>query len=269
MEIRKMKPPKMLDFFKLQVSLGNDDLIIEAPKNEGAEISNESLWETVRCIQNPIRYLTQIDIKAYDINGSVTILPPIKFEYNDRLDLSLPLSNIPHENPIKNSLKEVPGFGQEGINAPYLGGLKATLLDINSDGIKDRVSVIKEDRVCTLVWNKGLNSGSFEEKDRKSALPTAAWYDEWRGNAENVFDGKEGCTLSGQVAYRSVTVFPGDGTSEHVLAPGHVNYNFMDYTGDGKLDAAVPMYGRRRDVFGSYEPWTTNTPENPECSLQS
>jgi RHS repeat-associated protein len=244
----------------------NDDPRPEAPENEGVAPSGGTPWRTVPCNQNPLRYLTQIDVKAFDINGNATALPPIRFYYNDRLNVS---PSIPQfgENPMREVTVNVPGFGQEGINAPHLGGLQATLLDIDNDGIRDRVSVIEEDRVCTLVWNKGLRGGAFEELERKSPLPTAAWYDEWRGNPEVVLKGKEGCNLSGQVAYRSVTNFQGDGTpGAHVLAPGHLSYHFMDFTGDGRLDLITTVWATS-PCFGSYDPRLTQSPANPECNF--
>lgn len=241
------------------------DLTTEAPENVGITTSNETAGRTVPCGQNPLRYLTQIDVKAFDIKGSATVLPPIRFAYNDRHNLS---QSVPQfgDNPMREVTVNVPGFGQEGISAPHLGGLQTTLLDIDNDGVRDRVWVVEENRVCTLVWTRGLRNGSFEELERKSPLPTAAWYDEWTGDPGSVLDGLEGCTLSGQVAYRSTTVFFGDGTKAHVLAPGHLSYQFMDYTGDGRLDLITNVWATSR-CFESYDPWAPPFASLPTCSF--
>jgi len=155
----------------------------------------------IDCKQNPLRYLTQIDVKALDAGGTVTTLPPMKFQYNNRLNTSQPWS-LPSENPMREITISSPGFGQEGISGSVVSGIQKSLLDIDNDGIRDRVSVIEENAVCTLVWNKGLLGGTFDTQDHKSALPTAPWYREWKGMSDESLLSQEACTLSGQIAYR-------------------------------------------------------------------
>ncbi len=238
----------------------------EAPEVLGATTTDETPARTIPCGQNPIRYLTRIEVSAFNVDGDATVLPPIEFDYNSRRDLTLPTSRIPSQQPMREVTADVPGFGQEGINAPQLGGLVVTLLDIDSDGIKDRFSVIEEDSVCTLVWTRGLRSGSFEDLERKSPLPTAAWYREWSGIPGSSLDGKEGCTLSGQVAYRSTEIVPQPGTKVRVLAPGHLSYQFMDYTGDGRLDLVTNAWAAS-GCFDSYDPWVTSFTDDPVCGF--
>lgn len=226
----------------------------EAPEVVGATTSNETPRNTISCDQNPLRYLTQIDVKAFDINGITTILPPIEFDYNGRFDLSRPLSQIPSENPMRKVTVNVPGFGQEGASGGILGGLNKTLLDIDNDGIRDRVSVIEENNKCTLVWSKGILGGTFAPEVSKSELPTAPWYRDWSNSDPNPFiDDKEGCTIGGQIAYRttpSTTLgAPGD-----TWVKGSLSYHFMDYTGDGRLDL-VTNIDAPGDLRSSYDPW--------------
>ncbi len=233
--------------------------------------------QLVRCKQNPLRYLTQIDVEAFGADGTGTIIPPIKLQYNNRIDTSANLVPALESFPpfrrrehLRVINMNTPGFGQEGTSGTKLGGLKKTLLDIDNDGIRDRVSVIEENKICTLVWRKGLLGGTFDSQIHKSALPTAAWYQEWRGFPNPVLTENEGCTVSGQIAYRSanqVFTLP-DGTSgeETSFARGIVSYHFMDYTGDGRLDLITNVWESSGCAW-TYDPWTLNAVDTGNCAF--
>jgi len=214
-----------------------------------------------RCKQNPLRYLTQIDVEAFDTEGVGTVVPPIKLQYNHRIDASKNLlASFPPKKHLSETSVKVPAFGQEGISGRNLGGLKKTLLDIDNDGIRDSVSVIEENKVCTLVWRKGLLGGAFASQQHKSALPTAAWYRQWRGTAnQDLLEGTEGCSLSGQTAYRSgKKIHSGTNntpnTFENTFLKGIVSFHFMDYTGDGRLDLITSLWASS-SCTASYNPW--------------
>lgn len=227
-----------------------------------------------RCKQTPLRYLTKIDVEAFDAKGIGTSVPPIKFQYNHRIDTSRNLSaSFPPKKHLPEVSVKVPAFGQEGISGAKLGGLKKTLLDINNDGIRDSVSVIVENKVCTLIWRKGLLGGAFAAEAQKSALPTAAWYRQWRGfSNEAPLEGKEGCSLSGQTAYRSGEVrqpdLP-DGTHlplKNTYLKGIVSFHFMDYTGDGRLDLITSLWASSNCVL-SYEPTPKRFNSSGDCAF--
>jgi hypothetical protein len=95
-----------------------------------------------------------------------------------------------------------PGFAQYGLSGRVLGGIQGSVLDVDGDGIRDKISVVREGD-CKLVWRKGLLGGGFAELEHKVPLPTARWYEDWKGRPapENIAV-LEGCTLNGQIAYR-------------------------------------------------------------------
>lgn len=227
-------------------------------------LSNSSLYEApsvvggpaattiLDCGQSLLRYLTQVDITAYAPDGTASKLPPIRFGYNYRRNLRQPLlTGQIHPMEVAVTLG-TPGYGQAGTSGGRVDGLQHTLLDIDNDGVRDYVSIIQEDAKCKLLWRKGLYGGTFEEPARKALLPTAAWYREWRGIASSGLDGNEGCTLSGQVAYRSMPSNDPDTTADRA-AKGVVSYHFMDYTGDGRLDLLTNVWAA--SCHWTYDPW--------------
>ena len=231
------------------------------------ESSGSTPSNLVMCNQNPLRYLTQIDVEAFTSDGVGTPLPPVNFQYNNRIDTSRPtLVSAPFGIGKKEKEQMLPitveasGFGQEGTSGTKLGGLKKTLLDIDNDGIRDQVSVVEENMDCILVWYKGELGGTFDPVPHKSTLPTAAWYQEWRGFPNAVLENEEGCTLSGQIAYRSTSIVSpppphgGKPSSENVKAKGIVSYHFMDYTGDGRLDLITNVW-ESSGCHWTYDPW--------------
>lgn len=179
------------------------------------------------CTQAPLRYLTKIQGRAFDRAGHVTSPPPITFKYNDRTNaVQLP-------TPTQAKLVQVPGFGDYGTRLGAVGHL----LDIDGDGIRDQVSVREKDSVCTLIWQRGLPGGVFDQTVQNSPLPTTAWHQPRHYG--------EGCSFNGQVAYRDQ---PGDLPSTR----GIVSYHFLDYTGDGRVDLLTNVWAE--DDHDSYQP---------------
>ncbi|WP_447971726.1 RHS repeat-associated core domain-containing protein [Nitrospira sp. M1] len=215
-----------------------------------------------RCEQNPLRYLTQIDMEAFGADGTGTIIPPINFQYNHRIDTSGPLTRGGNRGEHMPLIEvNSPGFGQAGTSGGEFSGLKTTLLDIDNDGIRDRVSVIEKDKICTLVWRKGLLGGAFDSK-REAALPTAAWYRDWSNRAPNPsIDDREGCSLNGQIAYRTEPSTILDEPNDKYVK-GIVSYHFMDYTGDGRIDFITNTYAPF-STHCSYDPWATSCSVEP------
>lgn len=216
------------------------------------------------CKQNLLRYLTQVDVTAYAPNGTTSTIPAVKFQYNNRLNLNLPVQfpNVPSME--REVTLDVPGYGQAGTSGGNLDGLKSTLLDIDNDGIRDSVTVTEEDLTCKLLWRRGVYGGGFEPETHKAHLPTAPWYREWRGVASSFIDTQEGCSLSGQIAYRSVPANEVN-VSGDKWAKGIVSYHFMDYTGDGRLDLITSVWAA--GCHWTYDPWATLIINDPVCSF--
>gem|GEM_PF-2827531 len=176
----------------------------------------------IYCTQNPLRYLERIDVTAYDRQGATATLPPIRFFYNKRINTTRPLSPFdPDPMGAKNVTVDGP-FQTGGVR-----GAQMTLLDLNSDGLRDQVRIEERNGICTLLWREGRPGGAFAGVQKASPLPTVAWYngDE---RAEN-----EVCTLNGQIAYHK---------GEIVGTKGVVGYHFMDYTGDGRIDLVTSVW---------------------------
>src|SRR5262249_27909459 len=122
---------------------------------------------TRSCTQALLRYLTKIQVSAYDPQGHVMTTPPVTFTYNYRTNAS-----VPSPNPLPQRPVPVPYFGDYGTRAGAVG----RLLDLDGDGVRDWVSVRENDGVCTLIWQRGLLGGGFEHAVHNSPLPTAPWH---------------------------------------------------------------------------------------------
>ncbi|RWB97266.1 MAG: hypothetical protein EOQ56_23025 [Mesorhizobium sp.] len=207
---------------------------------EEAEASNTDTFTTRSCNQNPARYLTRIDIEARDHEGTVTRLSPITFAYNRRLVTTGPIPQPTLFLPGAMAKVEIesPGFAQFGNSGRVRGGILGDALDVDGDGMRDRISVVREDNLCKLVWRKGLLGGRYSALEHKVTLPTAPWYSDWKGRPapENIA-ASEGCTLNGQISYRDYM-----GVVSDLPAKGIVSYHFVDYTGDGRLDLLTNVW---------------------------
>lgn len=194
----------------------------------------------IYCTQNPLRYLTQISVTAYDSEGTATSLPPITFEYNYRINTTAPV--LPFTPPpLQERTINTPGYGHYGTTDGAIG----TLLDIDSDGIRDRVSVVEQDDACTLVWQKGLLGGDFDMQEHESPLPTFLWYYETERNPDDTVSEKlpgEHCTINGQITLREKVNPPDEWHDKPWYSREKTiyGYHFMDYTGDGRLDLIIP-----------------------------
>jgi RHS repeat-associated protein len=193
-----------------------------------------------QCAQVPLRYLTKIATAAYAPDGAVTNLPQTTFSYNlsDRSasgPIGGPLDNLGQPPPFQRlTISENPGQAHYGTR---VGGTEGSLLDIDGDGVRDRVAMGEEGGLCVLSWQRGLLGGAFETVARKAALPTAAWQ---KGVRPQRY---EHCTLNGQVAYR-------DGAAEAIR--GVLGYHLMDYTGDGLIDLVTSIWAT--SSHGSFVP---------------
>ena len=194
----------------------------------------------------PLRYLARIDLTTFDIYESETGLPAITFTYGRKK----------REFKTEPTMVSSPGYGHYGIESSWdkSSGALGDLMDIDGDGIRDRISVVEDDGICTLVWQKGLFGGTFDEETRKWPLPTAEWHN---GIGPSFLS--EGCTLNGQVVYHLIEWYPG----HYNNYKGIVSYHFMDFTGDGRVDLLTNIWARKgyHELLLPLSPFDTNTPK--------
>ncbi len=155
----------------------------------------------------PLRFLTKINVTARDLQGNDLSLPPITLDYGRRIrDMS------------SERIIESPGYGHYGTSQGAIG----TLMDLDGDGIRDRVSVSVVNGLCTLTWWKG-RFGGFYEVPKEWKLPTTRW-----ANGTNP-DGFERCNINGQVVKRNST-------------KAIISYHFLDVNADGRVDLLTNIW---------------------------
>ncbi|MEM7133158.1 MAG: RHS repeat-associated core domain-containing protein [Chloroflexota bacterium] len=193
------------------------------------------------CQHNRLRYLNQIDVTAYDPDGNATDLPPLTFNYNRRIHTTRPLIEF-GPDPLGTRSVNAPGIAEYGSVYGQLGSLK----DVDGDGIRDRIAVIEENETCVFTWQKGQLGGNFADTIHKSRLPTFDWfYQSHIQNPNNNVTGKidefEHCTLTGQVVFREIYTPPDNNIPKPLYgrALQTYGYNFIDFTGDGRIDLLV------------------------------
>ena len=184
---------------------------------------------------SPMRYLTSIATTAYAPNGTATTTAPITFQYGSdhrKWDQATTLpTSAPHH-----------GRG---------GNLEGALLEIDGDGIADRVETrITRAGEGVLVWYRGLHGGRYSTIGQVTGLPTLLW----RNGATR--DPAESLNLAGQFTSRTnlSAASPGSRTT-------HLSYRFADVDGDGDHDLLTALYyddeyydPRREDNFNGPNP---------------
>jgi len=158
------------------------------------------------CTGPALRYLTQIDVAAYTVDGIESKAPPVRFSYGPRtreLIRTLSVASAP-------------------VETGDMLGPKTGFLDMDGDGRLDFVE-IKTEAKCRMVWRKGLANGQFEAAQPPIDLPTAQWK-----NGATPSGAFEYCRLNGQNV-------PGQNACMRPLLPS-VSYQFIDFDSDGRVD---------------------------------
>ncbi len=195
-----------------------------------------------------MRYLTQIDIMAFDRQGTPTGVPPIKFSYGNRIDTNAPTTCLGPPGSCDPPVIDTPDFAHTGT----LKGVQRIRFDLDADGLPDLLRVTEANSVCILEWQRGLLGGGFDSTVRQSPLPTATWHQPRRT--------VERCTANGQTVLRDrdVLVNGVKSTNEELMVLG---YHFLDYTGDGRVDLLTNIWAG----FG----WDTLVPPSALVTQQT
>jgi len=172
-----------------------------------------------------LRMLSQIDVTAYNSYNAPVHQPPLKFGYG------------PMQPDHSRSVMSVGGIEHGTDEGPEM-----TRMDLDGDGILDRVSVLMPDpndqyKRCRLVWRKGLYGGWISPTAQTHYLPTA-W---WAIGGPFVNDG---CTLNGQFAIQFTDSYSSGGDGEYCTDASAVQvaYHFMDWDQDGDPDLLTGVW---------------------------
>lgn len=169
------------------------------------------------CDAGALRYLSRVEVTAYDPLGAATVVPPVSFTYG------LPTRALTTSFAVPSF-----GGGERGEN----DGPTSTLMDVDGDGWIDRLTIHATTR-CILLVNRGTGPGTFSASTTWINLPSAQWY-----NATSP-QGIEGCSLTAQVADRGITGNGGPACRTH---SAQVTYGFQDWDGDGRVDIVSHLH---------------------------
>ena len=167
----------------------------------------------------PLRFLTQIDRVVYAADGSASTLPPISFSYG------------PLQSDMTNTItiSDVPP-----VNSGTNKDLLSTLLEIDGDGIPDKVEVaVFPMGACMLKWYQGLYGGGYSNSFQTLRLPALPWAlnNSTPGSAEF-------CTLMGQKTFWYNEPI---NTTESCPTGQQLAYRFTDVDGDGRVDLLTAL----------------------------
>ncbi|HLL22559.1 MAG TPA: SpvB/TcaC N-terminal domain-containing protein, partial [Kofleriaceae bacterium] len=177
------------------------------------------------CSASALRYLTQLDVTAYNPQGVGSVAPSVRLGYG------------PKQRTLSRTLQ--PSWSPHEVGTHL--GAKSGFLDVNGDGRADYISVVTRADGCYIEWRSGFGDGNFSLVPASFKLPSAAW----RAGSPG---GHESCTLSGQVASR-----PGVSNRTYCSPRSvYVNYQFVDYDGDGRLDILSSLSGDHADARGDF-----------------
>lgn len=170
------------------------------------------------CSASGLRYLDRIDITGYDSAGVAIAAPTTRFGYGVR------------QRTLARTVQWPLAPREQGSTR----GATQGFLDVDGDGRTDAVTVLTRSDGCVLQWSAGGPDGAFAITPQEVRLPSAAWKNV--GGPDGIH---ERCTLAGQVVTRPVEGVAHDCWGRGVL----VNYEFLDYNGDGALDLVSWLTG--------------------------
>jgi hypothetical protein len=205
--------------------------------------------------RSPLRFLTSVTETGYDLAGVAKAAPPVTFSYGPKRRELGPAVNL---GAIKH--------GDSGTQS----GARSTLMDMNGDGVMDRVWVEDGSR-CMLKWQKGVLGGGATAAVFSISLPSAKWQETDLGR--DFPAPSEHCTLGGQLARRFAEHWG------HISRIGcreigaTVSYQFLDYNQDGLVDILVNLWesptGTAGRDFPASNALASQRGEQPPCSAYS
>jgi RHS repeat-associated protein len=168
------------------------------------------------CSSSGLRYLTTVDIDAWDSLGNVTAAPTMRFGYGAM------------ERSLDRTITHKGSPAERGTTR----GATEAFMDLDGDARNDHVEILTGEK-CQLRWRRGRVDGAFATDATVLDLPSVRWLN---GSEPGPL---EHCTLDGQVARR-----PTEGSTQSCFRVGvSVAYQFVDYDGDGVLDLLTALHG--------------------------
>jgi RHS repeat-associated protein len=225
------------------------------------DTQSSSTWRTVREVElgydptelscgraaAPQRMLTSITTRGWAPAATTpTVAPVVRFKYGETQRAFDSVITMGSSAPL-----------EQGTSSGESAGLTWQLMDVDGDGLQDRVTVradpVRVEMVrtkCQFVWYAGEPGGQFAAVPNIVDLPTA----KWAGDREVMGQG-ESCNLSGQIARSKATV-GGNGTCQRGKGT-QVGYHFLDWDGDHRLDLVTSLWtdGLFSKVSGMGNPW--------------
>jgi len=204
----------------------------------------------------PTRVLNSIQESAW-INGQAHVdLPAVKFYYN-RFERSFDQQVIQPISEMWGSsdlIRQNLGWGARRQSQwPSIDGM---LLDLDGDGLQDRVYSVNDPVECKFSWSKNLGRQpngliEFGPASTPQVMPRLPW----NGATKN---STEWCSLSSQ--FTKVVNVPQSSTSLCGGTSGsYLAYRWMDMTGDGLPDLVTAVnhdpYYFDPNKLGYFGPW--------------
>jgi RHS repeat-associated protein len=199
----------------------------------------------------PVRLLTSITESASGVDAPPVALPPITFSYGATgvtLDDVHQQSGVPWAMGGSNFQTNLSGGKRYHVGDSW-PTLEEALIDVNGDGLPDRLKAEVIGGNCAVKWrpNLGLNGTTLQfGPEQTFTLPRLKWQ-----NNGSQPQGQEGCALNGQRTYYSNA--SGSGTESYLA------YRWLDVDHDGLIDLVAGIY--HDELF--YDPDKQGEPQGP------
>jgi RHS repeat-associated protein len=200
----------------------------------------------------PLRVLTAVRDTGISPEGVATSMPPVRFTYNRRERAFDREQNVGTDVHTAGLRRRAAGFWRDPMTR--------MLLDLDGDGLPDRLQVAGDPRYCAATYRRNLGDGQFAPAqpighavpDRDTpVMPTIPW----KGAEKN--PQREYCSLTFQVS-QPVNYDQWDPDGEQMCRPlptyppppsqarpdeaeTHHAYQFLDLDGDGRPELVTAI----------------------------
>lgn len=174
----------------------------------------------------PVRLLVGLQESAWGATAPRVDLPAVTFEYGD-LEYQNASSSTQSEGWETSNIGALEhlswGYRFQGSRPPTV---EAMLLDIDGDGLQDRLTNTSVGQFCSLRWEK--NTGASFQNQGDIQLPRLWWKNDLVGQGVD-----ESCSLAGQISHFAdqAVIHPGAKDSGANFA-----YRWLDMNADGLPD---------------------------------